>query len=233
MTLRDDILTNFDCDPERGAFYPRRGLWSGIPVICTRSTRGQKYPSIGFSRNGIKTVMSCHRAMWIVVNGCSPSEQIDHINTVAGDYRISNLRLVTSGQNSQNKPLESRKGKFVGVTSVSRKKWSASICVDGISIKLGSFESESDAAMSYAEAKKRMHFFDPAWHEAKGMHVNEISNALGGKKEFMRLFGCSSDRYKQIMKAGGYSRIELIDALRICEINGINATYASLIQEDK
>lgn len=233
MSIRDSILARFDCDPIRGAFIPKHGPFAGSPVISTRSKRAQKYPAINFVHQGQKSLMSCHRAMWIIVHGENPASAIDHINTVAGDYRASNLRLVSQAQNCQNKALVTIRGKILGVTKVSRAKWAASICLDGVRFSLGTFGSEQEAALAYAEAKSRMHFFDPDWHYKRGLYISEIRYMLGSKKEFMGVFGCDKDEYKLIIKSGGFERTDLTKALSACEANGINATYASLIREEK
>lgn len=73
---------------------------------------------------------------------------VDHINNDTLDNRISNLRIVTTKQNSMNK--SSKKGsssQYVGVSFDKKsKKWKAEIRVNNKKVYLGSFNSEFDAA---------------------------------------------------------------------------------------
>jgi hypothetical protein len=45
-----------------------------------------------------------HRAAWLYVYGKFPEGHLDHINRVKTDNRLSNLRVVTDFENSQNTP---------------------------------------------------------------------------------------------------------------------------------
>ncbi len=89
--------------------------------------------------------------------------EIDRIDT-NDHYKISNLRIVTSGQNSMNsrkprtwhgRPCSSR---FKGVHWVKqRNKWYACIIADGKHHYLGSFTDEIAAAEAYDEASLKYH----------------------------------------------------------------------------
>lgn len=46
-----------------------------------------------------------HRIIWLMVNGCYPEEEIDHINGIRSDNRLANLRIVGHGENSRNTKL--------------------------------------------------------------------------------------------------------------------------------
>ena len=45
-----------------------------------------------------------HRVAWLYAYGEFPKGDLDHINRVKTDNRLCNLRVVTSFENSQNKP---------------------------------------------------------------------------------------------------------------------------------
>lgn len=104
-----------------------------------------------------------HRLVWLYVYGELPKEQIDHINHIRDDNRISNLRLATNRENSLNKPLTNRnKSKVFGVTwHKAANKWQVHITVDDKSnnIYLGIFSDKFEAicARKSAELKYGYH----------------------------------------------------------------------------
>lgn len=74
-------------------------------------------------RNGYKIIhigktRLAHRLVWEVFNGEIPKGmEIDHINTIRGDNRLSNLRIVSSKENkanpiTKNRYKDSNKGKI-------------------------------------------------------------------------------------------------------------------------
>lgn len=84
---------------------------------------------------------------------------IDHINGDGLDNRRENLRVCTHAQNSRNSKKHGAPGQasspFKGVTrDESREKWTAKISVDGKTMNLGRFDSETAAALAYDEAAK-------------------------------------------------------------------------------
>lgn len=96
-------------------------------------------------------IYKAHRIIWEIVNGVAPVLEIDHINRVTYDNRISNLRLATSSQNKANRTIAARgKSGHVGVkASRTKGKWVAIIIVDGVRRQIGTFSSKEEAAMAY------------------------------------------------------------------------------------
>lgn len=95
----------------------------------------------------------------------------DHINRVKLDNRRENLRVVTSGQNGQNKPsCRNSSSRFRGVTWHKRdRRWLAYAEIDGKYRHLGSFTDELEAARAAARYRaEHMPFAveDPALLEA-------------------------------------------------------------------
>ena len=96
-----------------------------------------------------------HRLAWVYTYGEQPDE-IDHINRVKHDNRVTNLRSVTHHENSQNqtKPRNNTSG-FIGVDFHKRSgKWRARIRIDGKLRDLGYFGTAEQAADCRRAAEK-------------------------------------------------------------------------------
>ena len=72
---------------------------------------------------------------------------VDHIDFDKTNNALSNLRLLSNRENTNQKHSKSR-SKYTGVFW-DRKKWRSSIRVNGKRIYLGSFMSEIDASKAY------------------------------------------------------------------------------------
>lgn len=98
-----------------------------------------------------------HRLVFVWVHGHFPKDQIDHINHVRNDNRISNLREVSQSENSKNASLSKRNTSgFLGVGwSKECRKWSANISVDGKLVHLGLFAHKQDAIDARQEARAK------------------------------------------------------------------------------
>lgn len=136
----------FDYDSEKGAFSRR---------VAGKSAVG----SVG--RSGYRQIMIdgrqyyAHRLAWLFVNGEWPENQIDHINGLRDDNRISNLRGATASENQQNT------GRVSVCWNSQAEKWQASIRRGGTRTYLGIFRDRADAVAAYLAAKARMHAFQP------------------------------------------------------------------------
>ena len=93
-----------------------------------------------------------HRIAWYMVYGRWPTE-IDHINRVKDDNRISNLREVTSQENQRNKAA---KGFCFDKQRAANglRPWRAYICQDYKLHHLGYFWTEEVARAAYLQARK-------------------------------------------------------------------------------
>ena len=98
-----------------------------------------------------------HRLIWLHVHGEWP-DQIDHINGVRDDNRLSNLRSVPLKVNNQNyrKPRIDSASGIQGITARG-SKWQAQLTVDGKNHWLGNFPTREMAHQAYLEAKRQLH----------------------------------------------------------------------------
>lgn len=114
------------------------------------------YLVIGYQR---KTYQA-HRLAWLLYYKEWPKHQIDHINGVFTDNRISNLRDVPQFRNQQNiiaKRSDNSSG-YRGVDwSKQRQKWRARLHNNGVSVHIGFFDTAEEAGLAYLAAKKLLH----------------------------------------------------------------------------
>ena len=98
-----------------------------------------------------------HRVIWAIVYDEWPSSQIDHINGIRDDNRITNLRAVSHAENARNQ--KRRTDNTTGVCGVgfykATGKWNAQIHANGKSIHLGYFNSFDDAVIARKEAEMK------------------------------------------------------------------------------
>lgn len=94
-----------------------------------------------------KVAFAIHYGRW-------PKNEIDHINRVRDDNRITNLREATRQQNSFNRKGFSSCG-YKGV-SFSKGLYQARITIDRKTTHIGSFDSALDAAKKYNSYAKQL-----------------------------------------------------------------------------
>jgi hypothetical protein len=85
---------------------------------------------------------------------------VDHGDGNGLNNTRDNLSIVTPAENSYNKRKchNERSSKYKGVSLRKRdNKWSAVITCKGVSINLGFFNNETDAAKAYDEAAKELY----------------------------------------------------------------------------
>jgi len=150
-------------DPDTGKLFwrersdrPRQwnSRWAGKEAFTANRGDGYRCGRI----NG-KTFFA-HRVIWAIVHGHWPEQDIDHINGIRNDNRLSNLRSVSRSENMKNKmrPPSNTSG-FIGVTwNKKTGKWQAQIQVDGRSKTLGNFSDKSDAVKARRKAEKDLGF---------------------------------------------------------------------------
>ncbi|WAX06043.1 hypothetical protein BD26P3_00042 [Phocaeicola phage BD26P3] len=114
-------------------------------LVAGNTSRRDGYTRISFKD---KPYLAHRIAMLLSFGFCDDRLQVDHINHIRDDNRLSNLRFVTFADNQRNKTK--RSNNTSGVTGVSyckdRRKYVAQIVVDGANISLGRFVTLEEAA---------------------------------------------------------------------------------------
>lgn len=112
-----------------------------------------KYGCVVIQINGVKYL--AHRLAFLYMTGEWPAEQVNHINGIFDDNAWSNLKASANNEN-QTKTGKST-DKTCGVTGVRwllhKRKWSASIQVDGKPVYLYLGDSEEDAIAARKKAE--------------------------------------------------------------------------------
>ena len=109
-----------------------------------------------------KSFFNAHRVCWLLYYGEMPKGQIDHINGIKDDNRISNLRDVTTQENLKNKRLyKNNKSGFMGVSwDRKAKKWRSQISIDKKLIVLGLFIDKAEAVKARKKAIDKSDFHE-------------------------------------------------------------------------
>ncbi|RJK66700.1 hypothetical protein CMV60_10425 [Serratia marcescens] len=94
-----------------------------------------------------------HVLAWFLHYGILPDGIIDHINTIKGDNRISNLRIASASDNQRNKGLQ--RNNTSGAKGVwwnkRERKFVAQGYIKGVRKHIGSFRSLDEAKDAYCK----------------------------------------------------------------------------------
>ena len=125
----DEVASSFSYNEETGEItrIKFRGLPSNIKTLKRASK--SKYPMISFNGNSYLA----HRIAWVLKTKKNPELDIDHINGDKWDNRWSNLRVATTSQNCQNKPIHTKSKSGVKGVCFHKLtgKWFAQIKING------------------------------------------------------------------------------------------------------
>lgn len=161
------------------SYDPDTGVFNWISPTCRCVRIGQKAGAINGSGYVVISIRCrnyrAHRLAWLYVNGEWPTSIIDHINGNRSDNRISNLRVVSTFQNSWNKRVQkNNKSGYKGVSySTREKKWAAQISAHNKIKHLGFFSTPEAAYQKYCEASRTLHgefsYVNKDAHEGKAL----------------------------------------------------------------
>jgi hypothetical protein len=158
------------CDPEHGLIYYRKMPLSDFRCRTSWARwNGKNADTEAFGSTGADgykrgTLMGsaylAHRVLWALVYGDWPADDVDHINGVRNDNRISNLRAVVRQENCRNAriPRHNTSGAIGVYWAQDRRKWVAQIKVDGAVHYLGRFVEFDDALRARKAAEQRYNF---------------------------------------------------------------------------
>ena len=99
--------------------------------------------SMGYAGN--KVIKYMHR----YIMNCPDDKVIDHINHDTLDNRKSNLRICSQQQNCFNQFFKTGTSKYKGVYKLSKNRLVSSIVKNGVTNRIGVFNSEIKASISY------------------------------------------------------------------------------------
>lgn len=150
-------MSKLDYNPETGLFHWKDGKLSKKAGLVAGGESPQGYIRICVDYKPYKA----HRLAWLFVHGEWPEGDIDHINQVKSDNRISNLRPASRSENMQNRTKANASNKSCGLLGVTWSKqrscWVSAIWLNGRRKHLGVFDDPQVAHAAYVEAKRGMH----------------------------------------------------------------------------
>jgi hypothetical protein len=155
---QDELKSLLHYDENTGVF-----TWkNSIGRVKSGSVAGSKDVR-GYLKIGLKGKnYSAHRLAWFYKYGFFPLNEIDHVNGIRSDNKISNLREASRVDNNQNRRIahSSNKTGFLGVCFHKKaNKFQATIRINKAIKHLGYFDSAEKAHEVYLSAKRKHHEF--------------------------------------------------------------------------
>ena len=154
---REMVLERFDYDPLTGLFTWKRSIAKGsVGRVAGSVCKIHGHRHLSF--HGCK--FKAHRVAWLVMHGCWPDHEIDHINGNPDDNRIANLRDVTQRTNTENIQRAKKSNKstrLLGAYPHASGRFTAKIMVNRKGIHLGQFDTAQEAHQAYLNAKRELH----------------------------------------------------------------------------
>lgn len=148
MLTQDYLKQELKYCVETGLFYRKYNNSNDYTIAGNKDDRGYTHVSIG-GKNYL-----AHRLAWFYMYGEWPDGNLDHVNQVKDDNRISNLRVANQQTNMKNLPKNQfNTSGFNGVSwSKNANKWHAHIGVNGKRKNLGMYSIFEDAVKARQDA---------------------------------------------------------------------------------
>lgn len=145
----DEAQACVSYDPETGLFYRKHGLGGIAAGAVSGTVNSHGYVQLRINWRLVKA----HRLAWFMTHGYWPTD-IDHINGVRTDNRLSNLRESDRRRNGQNMQCH-RQGRLAGARQAPSGRWTAKMTVGRKAKHIGTFDTEQEAHDAYmAECRK-------------------------------------------------------------------------------
>jgi len=141
-------------DRAKGEFRWKQRRGPNAPVGSLAGTNHGGYRRIIIDRR----VIYVHRLVWFMEHGAWPSGDIDHINHVKSDNRISNLRDISHAANNQHRkgPQSNNTSGCLGVWwHRQNKKWAVEIWAYEKKHFLGCYDNLGDAKDARRRGEKK------------------------------------------------------------------------------
>jgi hypothetical protein len=153
-----ELKSKLHYDLETGIFtwIANHGKVKPGMIAGTKNSKGYIQVAI------FKKIYLAHRLAWFYIHNEWPKNEIDHINGIKNDNRLSNLRDIFHCENNQNinKPQKNNKTGYLGVSFMkNRNKYQAQICINGKTKHIGLFDTAEEAYNEYIKYKRKNHKF--------------------------------------------------------------------------
>ena len=155
MLTQERLKKLLNYDPETGVFK-----WNASRGRALKSSVAGNQENTGYLSIRIDEVRyRAHRLAWFYIHAKFPKREIDHIDGVKNNNRLSNLREATKSENQRNKklPCHNTSGLKGVCWSKMANKWRAFIKVEGKGKHLGYFVTKEEAEMVSHDARKNFH----------------------------------------------------------------------------
>ena len=145
MITQELLKERYHYDPLTGVFTNRKRLSPVAPEGAVAGcTENNGYRSISIHGK----MYRLHRLIWLYVYGKLPDGNIDHINRIRDDNRLSNLRDVPQSTNTHNKEPGKK-----GCKKTKSGRYNAVIKINNKQVYLGTYDTQEEAHAAYLTKK--------------------------------------------------------------------------------
>ena len=151
LLTQQELQLHIHYDAVSGVFTRLKGKGAGTTINGINKCKQYQYIRV------LGTRYMAHRLAWLYIHGKWPISDIDHINRIKYDNRISNLREVTKSENQYNRGLSTNSS--TGAKGVYKTKYGyiAQITINSKPIYLGTYSTVDEASSAYVKASKERH----------------------------------------------------------------------------